>query len=95
MPEEFILSRKKGSLLTDEMRKLTIPVMFHGGHGRTRVPLKSLFDTNSRIFYGTDDDSYSLRIAESLYSTLFNSEYLIKGYSEYDSCFEYFSIYYG
>lgn len=95
VPEEFILSRKRGSLLTDEMRKLTIPVMFHGGHGRTRVPLKELFDTNSRIFYGTVEDTYELRNAEQLYTLMFNSKYLIKGYDDYNKYFEYYNQYYG
>lgn len=94
VPEEFILSRKRGSMLTDEIRKMSVPVLFCGGT-RERVLLSDLFDTNATIFYGTVDDKYSLERAREYFKLLFKKKNLINGYNRYDSYFEHLDTNYG
>ena len=93
VPEEFLLSRKRGTMLTEEMRKLSVPVMFHGGN-RMRVLLKDLFDANVTIYYGTVEDSYQLAQAKAFYLTMFGKDRLITGYDDYNNYFNYYSHYY-
>jgi hypothetical protein len=77
VPADFVASRKRGSGITPELRKQTIPVKFVGGYSKDRVKLSTLFDYNMPIFYGTADDEYTLRDAEQLYGLLFSEEAIV------------------
>jgi len=77
VPEDFIASRKRGSGITPELRKQTIPVKFVGGYSKDRVKLSVLFDYNMPIYYGTADDAYTLRNAMQVYRVLFDRESII------------------
>ncbi len=77
IPEDFIASRKRGSGITPELRKLSIPVKFVGGYSKDRIKLSVLFDFNMPIFYGTADDEYALKNAVQLYSLLFDEESMV------------------
>ena len=72
VPEDFVVSRKRGSGITPEYRKQTIPVKFVG-YSKDRVKLSSMFDYNMPIFYGTADDQTELRNAQYLYNLLFDN----------------------
>lgn len=84
VPEEFVASRKRGSGITPELRKQSIPVKFVGGYSKDRVMLSTLFDYNMPIFYGTQDDQYALRDAQSLYELLFDREGVVS-HCDYNS----------
>lgn len=77
VPEDFIVSRKRGSGITPELRKQTIPVKFVGGYSKARVKLSTLFDYNMPIYYGTADDQSQLRNAMRVYRLLFDSESIV------------------
>ena len=77
VPEDFIASRKRGSGITPELRKQTIPVKFVGGYSKDRVKLSVLFDYNMPIYYGTADDQYTLQTAMKLYRLLFDRESIV------------------
>lgn len=77
IPEEFIASRKRGSGITPELRKQTIPVKFVGGYNKDRVKLSTLFDYNTPIFYGTADDQFELQNARNLYRLLFDDNSIV------------------
>lgn len=77
VPEEFIAGRKRGSGITPELRKQSIPVKFVGGYSKDRVKLSVLFDYNMPIFYGTADDQYALNNAVQLYNLLFDEESVV------------------
>lgn len=77
VPEDFIASRKRGSGITEELRKQTIPVKFVGDYSKDRVKLSVLFDYNMPIFYGTTDDEYKLNDAVRLYGLLFNKDTIV------------------
>lgn len=77
VPEDFVASRKRGSGITPELRKVTIPVKFVGGYSKDRVKLSTLFDYKSRIFYGTQDDEYKLREAMRMYRLLFDEDSVV------------------
>jgi hypothetical protein len=94
VPEEFILSRKRGSMLTEDMKKKTIPASFNGGT-RERVLLQDLFKTNATIFYGTQDDKHLLGRAYNYFSQLFNRKMLITGYNEYHNYFSHYDCSHG
>ena len=76
VPADFVASRKRGSGITPELRKQTIPVKFIGGT-KDRVKLSTLFDYNMPIFYGTSEDDYALSNAVNLYRHLFDEETLV------------------
>lgn len=77
VPEDFIASRKRGSGITPELRKLTIPVKFMGGYSKERVKLSVLFDYNMPIYYGTADDIHTLNDAKQIFRILFNENSII------------------
>ena len=82
VPEAFIESRKREKI-TEEMRKITIPVKIMGTyHSGQRVKLDSLFRLNCTIFYGLKEDEDKIRVASKAFGLAFNSEYLISGYNE-------------
>jgi len=82
VPEAFIESRKREKI-TEEMRKITIPVKIMGSyHTGQRVKLDALFSLNCAIFYGLKDDEDKIRLASKTFGLAFNSEYLINGYNE-------------
>ena len=87
VPQYFIDSRKRGSGISPELRKLTIPVKFVGSYSRDRVKLSTLFDYNMPIFYGTAEDEYTLRNAVDLYKLLFNN-YGVVNHCDYDDRFQ-------
>lgn len=72
VPADFIVSRKRGSGITPELRKITIPVKFVSGYSRDRIKLSTLFDYDMPIFYGTTEDEYTLKSAVDFYHLLFN-----------------------
>jgi len=77
VPQDFIDARKRGSGITSELRKLTIPVKFIGGYSKERVKLSVLFDYNMPIFYGTIDDELALNDAKDLFQLLFDDRKII------------------
>jgi len=84
VPEDFIENRKRGAGITPELRKITIPVKFHGGYSKDRVKLSALFDYNMPIFYGTGDDEYTIRNAVKMYELLFDENSVVR-YADYDN----------
>ena len=77
VPEDFIASRKRGSGISPELRKQTIPVKFVGGYSKDRVKLSTLFDYNMPIYYGTADDQNQLRNAMQFYRLLFDRNSIV------------------
>jgi hypothetical protein len=77
VPEWFLAQRKRGSEITHELMKSTIPVKFMSDMSRDRVKLKTLFDYNMPIFYGTTEDNYKLIDAVKLYEILFNKNPIV------------------
>jgi len=77
VPADFVASRKRGSGITPELRKQTIPVKFISGYSKDRVKLSILFDYNMPIFYGTQDDTYELKKAVRLYNLLFDADSVV------------------
>ena len=87
VPEDFIEERKdRKSKITEEMRKLTIPVKFIEHYGRDRVELSMLFDTRMQIFYGTQEDETKLSRASQIFSLLFDDSLIVNGVN-YDKTF--------
>jgi len=84
VPQYFIDSRKRGTGITPELRKTTVPVKFVGGYSRDRVKLSTLFDYNMPIFYGTAEDEYQLKDAVEMYKLLFNRDGVVHqcGYND-------------
>lgn len=82
VPEDFIESRKV-KRVTEEMKKLTIPMNFIGGSTRQRVKLEHLFNFNGAIFYGTTDDEYKLNDAYRIFSELFPNIGTVTGWSSW------------
>ena len=83
VPEEFIESRKI-QRVTEEMKKITIPVNFVGGSSRTRIMLKDFFNFTGVVFYGTKDDEHKLHRAYRLFVQLFDTP-TVSAYSTYYS----------
>lgn len=77
VPADFIANRKRGSGITPELRKLTIPVKFFGGYSKDRVKLSVLLDYKMPIFYGTQEDENTLRNAKQLFSVLFDESIIV------------------
>jgi hypothetical protein len=89
VPEEF-LRRKKRNVLDDELRKTKIPVKLLGGwSSKKRIKLDELFKFKGTIFYGVQDDEYSLNNAVEIFKRLFNSNLVVTSYDEYDNKFYY------
>lgn len=77
VPEYFIENRKRGSGITPDMRKTTIPVKFIGGYSKDRVKLSTLLDYKMPIYYGTADDYHKLKAAVNFYGLLFDSSGMV------------------
>jgi hypothetical protein len=87
VPESFIESRKR-ERITEEMRKITIPVKIMGSYSNSeRVKLDAMFKLNCAIYYGLKEEEDQLRLASKIFGIAFNSEYLISGYNESNSTF--------
>ena len=88
VPEDFIRDKRAArSMITDDMRKITIPVKFYSKYNSTpdRVKMDDLFKFNMPIFYGSTEDEYALETAKKVYRELFNGDNLIHSYYQYDS----------
>lgn len=83
VPEDFIESRKV-KRVTEEMKKLTIPMNFIGGQTRQRIKLEHLFNFNETIFYGTTDDEHKLSEAYRTFSELFPNVATVDGWSSWN-----------
>lgn len=77
VPQDFIDSRKRGSGISEDMRKQSIPVKFINGYSKDRVKLSALFDYNMPIFYATTDEEYLGKKAANLYSLLFSKNNMV------------------
>ena len=86
VPEEFMVARKNRKVISEEMRKTTIPIKFVGSYGTDRVVLDAMFKYNMPIFYGTKEDEYKLRDAYKMYQLLFNRD-IVTGYNDYNKVF--------
>jgi len=87
VPESFIESRKR-ERITEEMRKITIPVKIMGTyHSGQRVKLDAMFKLNCAIFYGLKEEEDQLRLASKMFGFCFNSEYIINGYNDHNDIF--------
>jgi hypothetical protein len=82
VPEEFLESRKQ-KRVTEEMKKLTIPMNFIGGSTRQRIKLEHLFNFNETIFYGTTDDEHKLSEAYRTFSELFPNVATVESWSSW------------
>lgn len=83
VPEEYLEERKNmRKLITDDMRKLSIPIKY-AGYCKERVKLDDLFKFKMPIFYGTQDDADKINTANDLFSLLFDRKFLVNGYNEY------------
>lgn len=84
VPEEFIANRKnKRSMITEDMRKETIPVKFNDGC-RERVLLGDLFNYKMPIFYGVPDDAWKITRASNVHELLFDEKSIVYNYSVRD-----------
>lgn len=95
VPQYFIDSRRRGrnggALLTDELRKTTLPIRIISSSNssqRNRVNLGKLFDTNAKIFWGTTENETQLQNAVNYYTLFFDANSIIKRYDEYDNSFK-------
>ena len=86
IPEGFKESRKR-NVMSPEMRNTTIPVKFIGG-SKSRVTLDKLFDFQSTIYYGNQNDEYKLLEAYRLFNTLFDSNMVVTYYDTYYKTFD-------
>jgi hypothetical protein len=86
VPEDFIASRKNKKSMSPELRKLTIPVKFIGGHSKERISLSMLFDYNMPIFYGTQENENELRRASDMFRELFDNKAVVR-YVDYNGKF--------
>jgi len=87
IPEDYIAERKAmRSMITPEMRKLSINVKFVGMHGKgERITLANLFDFRMPIFYGTSEDESKLYESFDLYCKLFSEKHImVHSINEYD-----------
>jgi hypothetical protein len=85
VPEDFVQSRKNRKVLSKEMRETSIPVKFIGGYrSKERVKLDLLFNYNSIIFYGTQENESDLKKAYDMYCALFDSKAPVNNFSSYD-----------
>ena len=84
VPEDFIESLKVKKV-TEEMKKLTIPIKFIGGQSRQRIKLEHLFKFKETIFYGTSDDENKLFEAHGMFSELFPEVAIVTGWSNWNS----------
>jgi len=73
VPEDFIVNRKRSSLITKEMRNISIPVKFMGGNSKKRIKLDTLFNYNMPIFYCTLENEKELQKAYNIYCVLFDN----------------------
>ena len=88
VPESFIESRKREKI-TEEMRKMTIPVKIIGSYSNSeRVKLDAMFKFNGAIFYGLKDDEDQLKRASRMFGIAFNSDHIISGYNEHTNKFK-------
>jgi hypothetical protein len=85
VPDTFVLTRK--NVLTPEMRNTFINVHFADSYGRYRVKLDQLFQLKCPIYYGTQEEEQQLNQASRMFKLLFNSDYVIRSYSEYNNTF--------
>lgn len=87
VPETFIRDKRAArSMITDDMRKISIPVKFYSRYNPTpdRVMMDDLFKFNMPIFYGSTEDEYALETANKVYIELFNGDNQIHSYYKYD-----------
>ena len=82
VPVEYTI-RKKRNVMSEDLRKVTIPVKLFGSWGKSRVKLSSLFDFNLPIFYGIQEDEGKLNRAHNLYKLLFDANSIVCNYNEY------------
>jgi hypothetical protein len=89
VPQDYIDSRKANAKrLSEEFKKLTIPVKIFGGYrGTSRIKLETLFSLNVPIFYGLKEQDDQLRNAENIFSILFDDSMIITQYNEYSNTF--------
>ncbi len=89
IPDDFIIARKNKNVISKEMRRLTIPVKFIGGYrSKTRVKLDKLFNYNSYIWYGTQEEENQLRQIKNIYEAIFNKANVVVGYDTYYDTFD-------
>ena len=89
IPDDFIASRKRGAGITTELRNTTIPIKFIGGsRSKSRVKLDKLFNYNSTIFYGTEEDESLLYQIQRIFSALFPKVSVISYYDTYYNTFD-------
>jgi len=89
VPEDFIANRKnKKNIVPKELREQSINIKFVGSSSsRNSVKLDKLFNYNGVIFYGTQEDNHKLHQAVRLFNLLFDRQYQVRYYTEYDHCF--------
>lgn len=87
VPVEYTI-RKKRNVMSEELRKQYIPAKLFGSWGKSKIKLSSLFDFNSPIFYGVQEDEDKLSTAHHLYKLLFDSDCVVSRYNEYRNEFQ-------
>lgn len=84
VPEDFIQNRRSKNQITNEMRKTSISVKFIAKYrSKTRVPLNDLFNYNSLIFYGTQENESELRNMMYIYEAVFENFNTVCNYDNY------------
>jgi hypothetical protein len=86
VPEDFIVTRKRTGL-TDDVKNNSISVKIANHYSKYKVKLDSLLKLKCPIFYGTTDNESEVDRVSNLFDILFNSDYNINGYNEYDHMF--------
>lgn len=85
VPASFVVTRKREAI-TEEMRKMTIPLKLVNEYGNAypnRVKLDQLFDFTSPIYYGTKEQEDVLKGAVRIFRILFNDNYIVGDYDGY------------
>lgn len=84
VPEIYIIKKRIRNVLTDDIRKTTIPVKFFSDYSRggyDRIKLDDLFKFNFPIFYATPDESSKLERASKIFPILFDRKLMVYGHS--------------
>jgi hypothetical protein len=85
VPASFVITRKREAI-TEEMRKMTIPLKLVNEYGNAypnRVKLDQLFDFTSPIYYGTKEQEHTIKSAVQVFRILFDSTYVVGNYDGY------------
>lgn len=86
VPEDFV-EKRKIKKLSPEILNTTIPIKISGRTRYSRVKLDILLKSKHTIFYGLKDDENKLYNARHMFDMLFDKNFVINSYNEFNDCF--------